>query len=91
MTIKKLVSDGDVGIKYATVQLSCDECRDLAHGLHECISLARKNKDTKTLNRYKDIYKKVSKLFHFVKNGWLLDEDLNNITHVIRDIEEVEG
>ena len=91
MTIKELTSRGEIGVNNATVSLSYEECRDLAHGLYEYISLARKNKDTKTLNRYKDIYKKVSKLFHLVKSGWLLDEDLNNINHVIRDIEEVEG
>lgn len=87
MTIKKLVSDGDVGIKYATVHLSCEECRDLANGLCEYICLARKNKDTRTLNRYKDIYKKASKLYHLVKNGWLFDEDIENINHIVRDIE----
>lgn len=90
MTIKELVSDGYVGIKYTTVTLSYEECRDLANGLFEYICLARENKDTKTLNRYKDIYKKVSKLFHLVKCGWLLDEDIKNINHTIRDIEEVE-
>lgn len=90
MTIKNLVSNGDAGIKYATVHLSYEECRDLANGLCEYICLARKNNDTKTLKRYKDIYKKISKLFHLVKSGWLLDEDVENINHVIRDIEEVE-
>lgn len=89
MTIKELVSNA--GIKNVTITLSCEECRDIANGLCEYICLARKNKDTRTLNRYKDIYKKVSKLFHLVKCGWLLDEDIKNINHTIRDIEEVEG
>lgn len=90
MVIKKLVSDGEAGIKYATVYLSYEECRDLANGLCEYLCLARENKDTKTLNRYKGIYKKVSKLFHLVKCGWLLDEDIKYINHTIRDISEVE-
>lgn len=86
MNIKKLVCEDDNSFNYVTITISCEECRDLVNGLYEYLCLARKNKDAKTIERYKDIYKKISKLFRLVKCGWLLDEDVKYINNTIRDI-----
>ena len=89
MTIKELTSRGEIGVKNVEVHLTYEECRDLANGMFEYLSILRENKDINKFNRYKDMYKKVSKLFHIVKTGWLLDDDLRCINHTIREIEEV--
>ena len=91
MNIKELHSKGEIGVKCVDVHMTYDECRDISNGLTELLCIARDNKDTKTFNRYKDICKKSSKLFHIVKCGWLLDDDLKYINHIVRDLEsEVE-
>ena len=86
MNIKELHSES--GYKCADVHMSYEECRDIANGLCEYMYLLREKGDIPKFNRYKDIYKKVSKLFHIVKTGWLLDDDLRCIEHTIREISE---